>query len=143
MKILFKGKDGSVAIMTLAEGADKDDTIQKFKDSPSGENYVDHFEYKGGFPSDREFRDAWTFNKNKIIVDEHKAKQIHMSRIRYIRNKELDKLDKEQLKVLSDIHLIKEIESRKQILRDLPANWDSLKWPSDLLGDQKWVLYPE
>ena len=132
MKIVLKAKDGSVAIMTLVEGADKDEAIRKFKESHPDENYGQEFEFEGKLPLDREFRDAWVVSGNKITVDKMKATNIHLGRVRHVRNQELDKLDKEQLRHLSDAIKLKEIEDKKQVLRDLPKNVKGLEWP-DLL----------
>lgn len=129
MNILLKGKDGSIAVMTLAEGADKEDAVEKFKDSHPKGFYVDYFEFEGEIPLNREFRDAWTHSGNNIVVDTSKAKNIHLTRIRKSRNKELEKLDKEQLKCMLDSAKLKEMEDKKQLLRDLPANIKNLDWP--------------
>lgn len=130
MRIVIRGRDGSVAIMTLAEGADKEDALKKFKDQHPG-MYDDHFEVDA-VPLDREFRDAWTCNGKSIVVDKAKASTIHLDRVRNARNKALDALDKEQLRHLSDAEKLKELESKKQILRDLPANVKGLEWPNIL-----------
>lgn len=132
MNILFKGKDGSVAIMTLAPEADKEDAIKKFLGAHEG-MYVDHFEYNGAFPESREFRDAWKLStKNEIVVDKNKASALQLGRIRHVRNLELEKLDKEQLRHLHDAEKLAEIEAKKQILRDLPAKIKDLEWPAEL-----------
>lgn len=132
MQILIKGKDGSVAIMSLVEGADKDEAVKKFKDSHPEGNYGDYFEFEGKLPLNREFRDAWTLNGSKIVIDEVKAKDIHLGRVRHVRNLELDKLDKEQLRHISDATKLKEIEVRKQELRELPSKIKNLEWPDIL-----------
>ena len=127
MKILLKGRDGSVAIMTLTEGADKEFAIKNFKDSHP-DMYIDHFEFDGQLPC-REFRDAWTHSGNIIKVDSVKAQEIHLGRIRSARDVELGKLDIEQLRHLSDVVKLTELEDKKQTLRDLPANVQGLDWP--------------
>ncbi len=132
MNIILKGKDGSVAIMSLVDGADVEETVQKFKDSHPEGFYVDYFEYDGYFPLSREFRDAWTIKGTKVEIDNTKAMKIHLGRVRVARNRELEKLDKEQLRYLSDPWKPKEIEEKKQILRDLPATVVDLNWPDNL-----------
>ena len=79
MNILFKGRDGSIAIMTVAPGADKDEAIRKFKECHPG-HYLEHFEGDIELPQDRTFRDAWTLSNGKVVVDKQKAAEI--SRIR-------------------------------------------------------------
>ena len=131
MSIVIKGVDGSVAIMTLAPGADKEDAIRKFKEAHEG-LYTDHFEAPVRALPDRQFRDAWTYNGDKIILDPTKALSIHVERVRKTRDRELEKCDQEQLRHLLDPVKIKEIEARKQKLRDLPAKVKKLQWPKEL-----------
>lgn len=131
MKIILKSKEGNIAIMTLVGDSDKEEAIKKFKESHP-DLYTDYYEYDGELPTNRDFRDAWTFKNNKVVVDDKKALQIHMDRIRQSRDSKLEELDKEQLRYFSDSNKIKEIESKKQILRDLPNKWNSLEWPQEL-----------
>lgn len=132
MQYILKGKDGSVAIMTLVEGADIKDAVSKFKESHPDGNYNEYLQYDGKLPSSREFRDAWTHNGKEIVIDKVKASSIHIGRIRHSRNAALDKLDKDHLRHLSDPVKSKEIENKKQELRDLPANVRGLDWPDIL-----------
>jgi len=126
MKIFFKGKDNSVAIMELAPGADKMDAIKKFQAAHAG-FYEEYFEEDIEVPEDRTFRDAWKLQGSKIIVDGVKAMDIHLNRVRKLRNKKLEELDKEQLRYLSNPEKLKEVEDKKQMLRDLPQNITNLK----------------
>ncbi len=136
MNIVLKGVDGSVAIMYLTPGADKEETVKKFKDSHDKGFYVDYFEFDGKLPLSREFRSAWALSGNKIVVDKAKASTIHMERIRHVRDEELIKLDGEQLRYLTDVAKVKELEEKKQVLRNLPVNVKGLEWP-ELLGERK------
>lgn len=140
MKIYIKGKDGSVAIMSLASPETNiDEALKKFHEAHPGD-YGDHLaesDLKGTEPESREFRDAWRIKNNSLYVCPIKAAEIHLSRVRKARDLELERLDKEQLKFLADPWKPKEIEAKKQILRDLPANWlksgfDIAKWPDEL-----------
>lgn len=132
MRVLIKGQDGSVAIMTLAPGADKDEAVKKFKDSHPDGNYGDYFEFEGNLPSSREFRDAWTHYGKNVVVDKMKASNILIERVRHVRNEALDKLDGEQMRHLSNPEELKRLEERKQLLRDLPSKIKSLNWPDEL-----------
>ena len=134
--IIFKGTDGSIAIMSLVEGADIDDAIRKFRDSHEKGFYIEYFECEPELPLSREFRDAWMYKNNKVVIDEGKAKSIHMSRIRHVRNEKLEQLDKEQLRFLNDVNKLAEIEMKKQELRELPNKWNTLEWPSDIIGER-------
>jgi len=83
-------------------------------------------------PTDRTFRDAWT---KDLTIDMPKAREIQMAKIRKERDKALAALDIETLKG-------KDVQAEKQILRDLPQNFDlsvastpeELKqlWPQEL-----------
>ncbi len=133
MNIILKGRDGSVSIMTLVEGADKEEAIRKFKEAHAEGMYTDAFEMEEiEMPPSREFRDAWTLQGGKIVIDNTKAKSIHLGRIRHARNLALEALDKEQLKCMSNNVKLKEIDEKKQILRDLPKNVKNLEWPEIL-----------
>jgi len=133
MKIILKAKDGSIAVMSLIEGADKKEAIRKFKEMHVEDMYEEHCEVEADkLPKSREFRDAWTVSGNNIVVDSSKALVIHKEHIRHARNAALENLDGEQLRHLSDVDGMKEIEDRKQVLRDLPSKIKSLDWPDGL-----------
>lgn len=132
MKYLIKNKNGSVAVMYLADDADANDAFKKYADSHPTEKFIDFFEFNGELPVNREFRDAWVHCGPNVIVDENKAMPIHLNRVRHARNAALVKLDSEQLRYLPDPDKLREIESKKQELRDLPANVNGLEWPSQL-----------
>lgn len=84
-------------------------------------------------PEDREFRAAWKQSGKKAVVDMEKAKEIHMNKIRLKRNKKLAKLDIETMKGV-------DVQAEKQVLRDLPADFDLsvAKTPEELKA-----LWPE
>ncbi len=69
--IILKHKDGSIAVMELAPGADKEDAIKKFKAQHPGV-YIEHYEGNFKLPESREHRDAWTFSNNRITIDRSK-----------------------------------------------------------------------
>lgn len=131
-KIIFKGQDNSIAIMSLAPGAEQEDAIKKFQDSHPKGFYDEYYKIDLELPLDREFRDAWTLKDNKIVVDNKKAMSIHLERIRAARNAALENLDKEQLRWMHAEDMQKLINDRKQELRDLPAKIKSLDWPEGL-----------
>lgn len=68
-------------------------------------------------PDDRTFRGAWVKNGGDIGCDMEKARAIHMDRIRAVRDKELARLDIEQLKG-------SDVAAEKQRLRDIPQTVD-------------------
>jgi hypothetical protein len=139
--IIHKANDGSIAITMFVEGISdeqKVEAIARFKEMHPGK-YNESYEGEYQLPESGIFRDAWTLNNNKIVIDDNKAKEIHLTRIRRVRNIELEKLDKEQLRHLTTPGMVVEIEAKKQILRDLPQNhvWEkgnisSPAWPDEL-----------
>ena len=127
--VILKTKTGEIAIMELVSG-DVEDAVKKFQDSHP--EFISYFVGEYELPNDRRFRDAWTMQNNKIVVDNNKAMQIHLGRIREVRNKKLEELDKEQLRHLAVPGMIIEIERKKQLLRDLPDKINDLEWPDGL-----------
>lgn len=121
MKITLRGQDGSVAIMELASGADKDEAIRKLNDCHADKQY-EHVDGSFDVPESREFRDAWKMERNKIVICPKLAKDIHLERIRAARDEQLQKLDIETLKNISNPFALQKIEQEKQRLRDLPQN---------------------
>lgn len=94
-------------------------------------------------PKNRLFRDAWAdiSNSPKIDIDENKAKEVHLARIRESRNAQLEELDAKQLRHIADADKLKLIENEKQRLRDIPQSFDLSDldisapercWPTDL-----------
>ena len=87
-------------------------------------------------PEDTSFRDAWKHEENVISVNMDKAREIHMGRIRAVRNEKLAELDVQTMKGI-------DVQDKKQVLRDLPKTvdlttaftTDELKaiWPQELL----------
>lgn len=120
--ICFKGIDGSVAIMELAPGANKDEAIQKFRDSQP-EGFYPEYREDVKLPKDRQFRDAWVMQRGEVKVDQKKAEAIHLDSIRKLRNKKLKTLDVEALKVITEPEKLHAIEKQKQKLRDLPQQY--------------------
>ena len=124
MKTVIKCTDGSVAVMTLVDGADLSEALRKWNDVNPGK-YLSHRDMEDdAIPTDREFREAWTDTTPELIIDIDmvKARKIHLDRIRAKRNKELDRLDKEQIKAQDQNNTVEveKIKTQKQVLRELP-----------------------
>lgn len=96
------------------------------KDVPDGREHriVD----RANLPVDRYFRNAWTDDNNTdtVDVDMEKARNIQMTNIRKVRNEKLQALDIATMKALSlgDSEQATDIESQKQVLRDIPQTFD-------------------
>ena len=125
MKTVIKLTSGGVAIMTLVDGADEAQAIEKWKLANPGA-YISHRQMSAtAIPADRTFRDAWAdiTPELTIDIDMAKARDIHLGRIRIKRNAELSKLDIQATKAqdIGDAETLAQIRARKQELRDLPA----------------------
>lgn len=81
-------------------------------------------------PTDRYFRDAWEDQTTAVIVNMPKARIIHMTRIRKVRDQELASLDVPYLKALEsgDGPEQQRIAALKQALRDIPQTFDLAKY---------------
>ena len=141
-RIVYIRTDGGLSVLSPApNGRRKNESEQDWlariiaKDVPADSSNVRIVE-ESEIPADRTFRDAWVHDGEKLAHDMDAAREIHMKRIRAARNKELSRLDVEQLKG-------NDVSARKQELRDLPqtfdlsvaATTDALKalWPEGLL----------
>lgn len=129
-RIVFKNNDGTCGIIVPSDDSIDDDGLKKLaeKDVPKGLEW--RIVSVKNIPSDRTFRNAWTDDNatNTVDVDMHKARNIHMTNIRLKRNKKLQELDIETMRG-------KDVQSKKQVLRDLPKKTDlsKAKTPEDLM----------
>lgn len=93
-------------------------------------------------PSDRTFREAWECSSGRVAVNMDKAREIHMDRIRKVRDRELAKLDVEYQRAdeRGDATAKAQVAARKQALRDIPQTFDltQAKTPEELKA-----LWPE
>ena len=114
-KIIYTDSDGTVSVIHPI--GDVNDSI---KDVPTGLSYeiVDD----SVISSDRTFRNAWKQNSKVIETDMTKAKEIHKTNIRNARTPKLAELDIEFQKALETSSSTTDIVSKKQALRDAPAD---------------------
>ena len=139
--IIYTQADGAVAVCRpapkfLALFASEDEGLSAViaKSVPADAADVEIVD-EGTVPDDRTFRGAWVQAGGAIGCDMEKARAIHMNRIRAVRDKELARLDIEQLKG-------NDVAAEKQRLRDTPQTFDlstaetpeALKalWPAEL-----------
>ena len=137
-KIIYTNSDGTVSIIIPA--GDVNDAI---KDVPSGLSY--EIVEDSAIPTDRSFRNAWKQNNKTIETDMAKAREIHKTNIRNARIPKLAELDIEFQKALETGASTTDIVTKKQALRDAPA--DSAinsatseaelksQWNTSILGD--------
>lgn len=113
------------------------------KDVPSGLSY--HIVEDSEIPKDTVFEEAWKIVDGKIEMDIAKAREVHKENIRNARLAKLNELDIEFQKALETSSDTAAIVSKKQALRDAPAdsaigsatNETELKaqWNTTILGD--------
>lgn len=105
------------------------------KDIPADATNVQVIE-KNAIPNDRTFRDAWAQNGKAVHVDMPKARELHMGRLRKMRNEKLDQLDKDFNRASGQKKQAEAdaIEAKRQRLRDMPATFDlsAAKTPDEL-----------
>ena len=91
------------------------------------------------------FFDAWEWDGSAVAVNMTKARAIHLTEIRRVRDEELVKLDVPWMKAVEagDTDAQATIKGQKETLRDLPATFDLTtdvdtpeklfaRWPSEL-----------
>jgi hypothetical protein len=95
--------------------------------------------------SDVTFEGAWEGYQGGIVVNMAKARAIHLTEIRRVRNEELVKLDVPFMRAVEagDTDAQTTIGAEKQVLRDIPTTFDlitgittpkqlKVKWPVEL-----------
>ena len=137
-KIIYTNSDGTVSIINPT--GDVNDAI---KDVPSGLSY--EIVEDSVIPTDRTFRNAWKQNSKTIETDMAKAREIHKNNIRNARTLKLAELDIEFQKALETSSSTTDIVSKKQALRDAPADSGiasadteaklKAQWNTSILGD--------
>ena len=137
-KIIYTNSDGTVAI--IHQTGDVNDAIKAVTSGLSYEIVED-----SAIPSDRSFRNAWKQNSKTIETDMTKAREIHKTNIRNARTPKLTELDVEFQKALETSASTTDIVSKKQALRDAPADSGiasadteaklKAQWNSSILGD--------
>lgn len=137
-KIIYTNLDGTVSIVNPTGGVN--DAI---KDVPTGVSY--EIVEDSVIPTDRSFRNAWIQNSKTIETDMAKAREIHKNNIRNARTLKLAELDIEFQKALETSSSTTDIVSKKQALRDAPADSGiasadteaklKAQWNTSILGD--------
>ena len=141
-KIIYTNPDGTVSIIIPVGNVN--DSI---KDVPDGLSY--EIVEDSVIPTDRAFRNAWKQNNKTIETDMAKAREIHKTNIRNARIPKLAELDIEFQKALETSASTTDIVSKKQALRDAPADSAiasadteaklKAQWNTSILGDSPYV----
>lgn len=114
-KIIYTNSDGTVSIINPTG-----DVNNAIKDVPTSFSYV--IVEDSVIPTDRSFRNAWKQNSKTIETDMAKAREIHKTNIRNARTPKLTELDVKFQKALETSSSTTDIVSKKQALRDAPAD---------------------
>lgn len=149
-KILYRTLDGNVSIVHLCDPARQADEPDDVFIARIQARHVplDAVDIKIieeiDLPSDRTFRNAWTYDGQRVCVDMPKARTLHLDRIRQARKPVLDQLDKDWMRAMGQRKQAEAdtIEAQRQVLRNLPQTLDltqattaeELKaiWPAEL-----------
>lgn len=141
--IIYTGDTGILVIVAPSPKATidgkKTSRSMTIEEIAEGSNIPQGIEYEvietNKILSDCTFRAAWEkgTSDKPIKINMDKARNIHMRRIRDARDKELARLDIEQLKG-------NDVAAQKQILRDLPDTFDLTV---AMTPDELKVLWPE
>jgi hypothetical protein len=117
--IVINRIDGGISMMTLINGADLTQALEKWKLANPG-LYVSHSETNNA-PTDRTFRAAWKASGGRVEVDMPLAREIHKARLRELRAPKIAALDVEYMRSLEngDAIMQGEIAAKKQALRDV------------------------
>ena len=120
VRFIYENDEGGIVIVTPSDKTDL--TLDEIKTQccPSGKTVVTI--NKSEMPSNRNFRNAWQLNNNNIETDITKAREIHKANIRNARVSKLAELDIEFQKALETSSSTTDIVSKKQALRDAPAD---------------------
>lgn len=117
-KVIIYEEDSNIKIVHVAENINIEKYATNFLNSIILPFTV--------IPTNRFYRNAWSFNDTKtaVIVNMPKARTIHRDLIRAERNKHLIPLDVAYMRALerADTTAAQEIAAQKQKLRDIPAH---------------------
>lgn len=152
-RIIWKRPDGGVSITVPCEQMLETETEKEYLDRIAAKLREKHPDANGGLspaipdewirvadlpeenmPSDRTFRNAWTWTTTKPVIDIDfpKAQEITKNRLRVERKPLLEALDIEVMKNITNAGKLSEIESRKQVLRDVTLKADACKTLDEL-----------
>ena len=143
VRFVYTDDDGMLIIVCPADKTDK--TLDEIKASNCPTTNTIYTVQPSDCPTDRSFRDAWSYDGSNFGINITKAKEIHKQNIRLAREKKLAELDVEFQRALETSSDTTAIVAKKQVLRDYPAQAGistavtdtDLKnnWDASILGD--------
>ena len=120
VRFVYTDDNGMLIIVCPADKTDK--TLDEIKASNCPADKTVYTVEPSKCPTDRSFRDAWSFDGTNFGVNITKAKEIHKENIRSARTEKLAELDIEFQRALETSADTTSIVSKKKALRDAPAN---------------------
>jgi hypothetical protein len=155
-KILAKNTDGQICECLIGDTGDGkvNEEIERVLEIVDHDKKIKPLEIDMDEPSSiddprGDFQDAWEFdndkNPTKIVVNLDKAKKDRVNHLRGMRNIVLKSLDQDVIVALGkgDSKSVKKIESRKQLLRDLPITIKAPLNKCKSLDELREVVPPE
>ena len=143
VRFVYTDDDGMLIIVCTADKTNK--TLDEIKTQNCPTTNTIYTVQPSDCPTDRSFRDAWSYDGTNFGINITKAKEIHKKNIRLAREKKLAELDVEFQRALETSADTTAIVAKKQVLRDYPAQAGistavtdtDLKnnWDASILGD--------
>ena len=120
VRFVYTDDNGMVIIVCPADKTDK--TLDEIKAQNCPDNKTVYTVEPSKCPTDRSFRDAWSFDGTNFGVNITKAREIHKENIRSARTEKLAELDIEFQKAQETSADTSAIVAKKNALRDAPAD---------------------
>jgi hypothetical protein len=128
-KFIYTNADGSLSLVVASKKESIENILGPLTDAeyeahiveksvPSDRSNV-QFINDDDIPQDKEFRNAWIQNGNKIDFDLEKARIIQLQRIREAREPKLRELDIDYMRLNESKQDTSEVVLKKQLLRDI------------------------
>lgn len=123
MKILIKRSDGGVSIMDWHSEWDIElvpNHVAKWQETfPEAKAVSFDYVHEADLPVDRAFRDAWTFDGERVCICRKRAAEITKNRLRVERKPLLQELDYKFMRALGAGLGVSEIVREKERLLDI------------------------
>ena len=119
-RFVYTDDDGMLIIICPADKTDL--TLDEIKARNCPTDKTIYTVQPSDCPTDRSFRDAWSYDGTNFGVNLTKAREIHRTNIRTARTPKLAELDIEFQKALETGASTTDIVTKKQALRDAPAD---------------------
>ena len=132
VRFVYTDDDGMLIIVSPADNTNL--TLDEIKTRNCPTTNTIYTVQPSDCPTDRSFRDAWSYDGSNFGINITKAKEIHKANIRIAREPKLTDLDIEFQRALETSADTSAIVAKKKALRDAPANTaiDAAKTESEL-----------